>query len=84
MLNHSFSDWLRTRFSRYNCLVFTAFGNKQFSNMVSKLDRQGIPYRSRFHNTGSDYFNDSTQYDIYVKKQDERKAQQAIHTEFKG
>lgn len=70
-------------FSRHRCLIYTAFGHEQYAKIVGKLQTHGVPYRTRMWFTNSSNssweFVDYTQYDIYVKKEDEYKAQQAIH-----
>ncbi|WP_103106664.1 hypothetical protein [Brevibacillus reuszeri] len=77
-------------FSRYKCLVYTAFGHENYLRIVHKLAAGGVQFRTRSYSQQGNQFgspalgffprNDFTQYDIYVKKADEHKAQMAIHT----
>ncbi|HJV47369.1 MAG TPA: hypothetical protein VJ824_16755 [Bacillota bacterium] len=69
-------------FSKHRCLVYTAFVHKQYAEIVGKLQTHGVPYRTRmwFTNSSNSWGQmDNTQYDVYEKKEDEYKAQQAIH-----
>lgn len=81
-------NFFLTLFSKYKCLIYTAFGHEQYLQIVHKLSAHGVRFRTRSHSYGSNYFGDSagmfprdnrTQYDIYVKKEDVAKAHQAIH-----
>ncbi len=69
-------------------LVYSCFGHEKYFAAVSKLSAAGINFRTRFINnnrTMGGHYSFSTamdrtvQYDIYVKKEDEHKALQAIH-----
>jgi protein associated with RNAse G/E len=59
-------------------LFYTAFGQENYFKIVSKLKANGVNYKveipSRFNFNRS--FNDNTQYDIYVKKEDVYRASQ--------
>ncbi|GEN34093.1 MULTISPECIES: hypothetical protein [Aneurinibacillus] len=70
----------------YRCLVYTAFNNNDYFKATSRLRAAGIKYDIKIRlNSGypspSGYStsHDYTQYDIYVKKEEEHKAQRAIH-----
>jgi len=67
-------------------LIHTAFGNEKYLKIASKLAAAGIDYKTKSinhnHFTGGhsiSAMDKSIQYDIYVKKEDEYKAYQAIH-----
>ncbi|MFP3392703.1 hypothetical protein [Brevibacillus sp. SIMBA_040] len=76
-------------FSKYKCLIYTAFGHEKYLQIVHKLRAAGVQFRTRTYSQQGNQFgspvfglfprNDFTQYDIYVKKDDEHKAQMAIH-----
>ena len=59
-------------------LIYTAFGNDQYFTVIAKLQSAGIKYKVVMPFSGMDTRNirvlDNTQYDIYVKKEDEHKA----------
>jgi len=72
-------------FSKFKVLVYTAFGSESYFRAISKLQSHGVRYRTETFNNNynSSQFQgrvDNTQYDIYVKPEDEHKAQQAIHS----
>lgn len=80
----SIIKWLETLFSRYKCLVSTTFGSDEYFRISGKLRAGGVPFRTRTYNNSyhsHQFFGriDNTQYDIYVKYEDEHRAQQAIH-----
>jgi len=70
-------------------LIYTAFGNTEYLQIVGKLANAGIKYttKSRSNNLirgGHDLFSSfsidkSIPYDIYVDKKDKHIALQAIH-----
>lgn len=66
--------------------VYTCFGNEQYFAVINKLNHAGIRHSTRFinHNSGGrgsfTIGNRTVQYDIYVKKEDEHAALQAIHS----
>ncbi|GED33577.1 hypothetical protein P9761_06805 [Brevibacillus centrosporus] len=73
-------------FSRHKSLIYTAFGSQDYFRVIYRLEAAGVSFRTRTHqdprhHTGSFSFStrDFTQYDIYVTKADEYKAQMAIH-----
>lgn len=74
----------RLLFSKYRCLVYTAFEIDKYFGVVNKLKEFGVSYQTdikRDTNTNRGIGpKDNTQYDIYVKEQDVHKAQQAIHS----
>ncbi|MGZ0050528.1 hypothetical protein [Brevibacillus gelatini] len=81
-------NFFLTLFSKYKCLVYTAFGHEQYLQVVHRLSAHGVPFRTRSHLYANRFLSDSagmfpredrTQYDIYVKKEDEARAYQAIH-----
>ena len=63
-------------------LIYTTFGNEQYFKIIGKLNTAGIKYKSvtpySFDNRNNQFI-DQTQYDIYVKKEVEHLAVQAIH-----
>ena len=65
--------------------IYSCFGQEKYSAIVSKLATAGVPYTTKFINNNrsargySTVLDRTVQYDIYVKKEDEYKAQQAIH-----
>lgn len=76
---------LVTLFSKYKCLVSTTFGSEEYFKVSGKLRSHGVPFRTRvYNNSYHSYGNfgrvDNSQYDIYVKHEDEYRAQQAIHS----
>jgi len=78
-------DLLYFIFSKKKCLVYTAFGSSDYSKVIGKLQNSGIPYRTRIISNNSSRHNHyvgrtiNTQYDIFVKKEDEHRALNAIH-----
>lgn len=67
-------------------LIYSCFGYQDYLKTVAKLASAGISYRTktRTNNRGMGRMpmsiNDRTaQYDIYVKKEDKLKANDAIH-----
>jgi hypothetical protein len=74
---------LTSLFSKYKCLIYTSFGSEDYFRVVNKLTSHGVQFRTRtFNYHSSQHFGrvDHTQYDIYVRPEDEHKAQQAIHS----
>jgi hypothetical protein len=61
-------------------LIYTAFGHESFFNIVSKLKAGDVKYKVKtpIQNFGVRYYNDNTQYDIYVKKEDAHLAANAM------
>lgn len=80
-------DFFLALFSRQKCLIYTAFGHEDYLRIAYQLKANGVRFRTRthtLHDHNSHHFgffpkNDYTQYDIYVAKEDEYKAQMAIH-----
>lgn len=83
----------RFLFFKRKCLVYTAFGNKMYGEAVNRLAAHGVPYdtvsrvsanaHSGVNFGSSPNFNNfqtsPSQYDFYVAKEDEYRAQQALH-----
>jgi hypothetical protein len=74
----------RMLFSKYKCLMYTAFGNEKYYKVVNNLKEFGVSYETvsiRNSNLNGNFArnNDLSQYDIYVKEEDQNKAQLAIH-----
>ncbi len=75
-------------FSRSKCLIYTALGSEEYFRVVQKLTAAGVSFRTRSHYDRQRLrgsfptfpAKDFTQYDIYVAKEDEYKAQAAIHS----
>lgn len=71
-------------FSPYKCLVYTAMGSEAYFRVAYRLEGAGVSFRTRTHSDwgrhNREFFplEDHVQYDIYVKREDEHKAQQAI------
>ncbi|MED1864436.1 hypothetical protein P4V41_13300 [Fictibacillus nanhaiensis] len=63
-------------------LIYTAFGQENYFNVISKLNADGVPYKVRIPGQAfgdrERYVIDNTQYDIYVKKVDLRIAADAL------
>ncbi|KEO83997.1 hypothetical protein [Tumebacillus flagellatus] len=72
-------------FSKYKKLVYTSFGSESYFKAVGKLQAAGIPYSTKTPGnlsalgSSSRLGPDMTQYDLYVKPQDEACALEAIH-----
>ncbi|TQK62626.1 hypothetical protein FB479_105410 [Brevibacillus sp. AG162] len=83
-------DFFLTLFSKYKCLIHTAFGHEEYIRVAYKLNAHGIHFRTRSHShtlrhLGGDMgmmprAEDRTQYDIYVAREDEHQAHVAIHS----
>ncbi|MBT2725712.1 hypothetical protein J7E63_02015 [Bacillus sp. ISL-75] len=65
-------------------LVYTAFGHDQYFMIIAKLNAAGVKYKIKtpvnFHNDGG--FKDQTQYDIFVKKDEEHRAHAALQNKY--
>lgn len=62
-------------------LIFTALDHQQYFEIISKFNTNGINYRVRTvvnQRTTEMFLDYSGQYDIYVKKQDEQLARNAL------
>lgn len=64
-------------------LIYTAMGEDDYFKTVNKLSKQGIVYKTKIQNdmrSGSGYYHNKYRlYEIFVKTEDEHKAQEAIH-----
>ncbi|MEJ9232932.1 hypothetical protein LAV79_26680 [Peribacillus butanolivorans] len=69
--------------NRYWKCIYTTFGYENYFKVVAKLKSEGITYKTKTPiNIGSENLQnrmDSTQYDVFVKNEDEQKAQKALH-----
>lgn len=60
--------------------IYTAYGYQDYFRMIGKLKQKGISYKTKIPmNLRVGRFYDNTQYDIYVKKELEYKAVDAIN-----
>lgn len=60
-------------------LVRSVHGHESYYIVVGKLKNNGVSYKTKTPiNFGHRGFNDNTQYDIYVKKEDEHIALTAL------
>ncbi|WP_242466742.1 hypothetical protein [Brevibacillus brevis] len=83
-------DFFLTLFSKYKCLIHTAFGHEGYIRVVNKLSAHGIRFRTRIHSHAVRHLGgdmgmlpqeqDHKQYDVYVAKEDEHQAHLAIHS----
>lgn len=77
--------FIRSFRNRHWSLIWTAFGYVDYFKVMGKLKREGITCKvetpDRGISTRTDRFKDNTQYDIYVKKEEERKAIAVLHRE---
>ncbi|GAA1369436.1 hypothetical protein ABWK46_07820 [Peribacillus frigoritolerans] len=68
---------------KYWTCIYTAFGNENYYKAVAKLEREGIPFKTKTPmNLGTENFqnrHETTQYDVFVKKEQEHIAQRAIN-----
>ncbi|WP_285765733.1 hypothetical protein [Peribacillus sp. SI8-4] len=68
---------------KYWTCIYTAFGHENYFKVISKLKSEGVRFKTKTPmNLGSTDFqnrNKTTQYDVWVKKEDELAAQRAIH-----
>ncbi len=69
-------------FTKYKCLLCSAFGNEKYFKITNKLKEHGVKYQTDIIRNPNTYppidHNDRAHYDIYVKEEDKHKAQQAI------
>lgn len=82
-------DSFLTLFSKYKCLIHTAFGHEEYIRVANKLSSRGIRFRTRIHSHALRHLGgdmgmlpqekDHKQYDIYVARKDEHQAHSAIH-----
>lgn len=63
-------------------LIYTAYGNEEYFGIIAKLKAEGVKHRTHIPNKGFDNrverFKDHSQFDVYVKKEDEHKAVKAL------
>lgn len=68
---------------KYWTCIYTAFGNDNYFKVIAKLENEGIQFKTKTPmNLGSQDFqnrNETTQYDVFVKKEHEQIAQRAVH-----
>ncbi|WP_350299760.1 hypothetical protein [Peribacillus frigoritolerans] len=68
---------------KYWTCIYTAFGNENYYKAVAKLEREGIKFKTKTPmNLGSENFqnrHETTQYDVFVKKEQEHIAQRVIN-----
>jgi hypothetical protein len=71
---------------KYRCLIYTALNHDDYFKVTGRLHSTGIKYNAKVRmnsgqHTSSSFStaHDYTQYDIYVSKEDEHRAQHAIH-----
>ncbi|KHE73196.1 hypothetical protein [Halobacillus sp. BBL2006] len=72
-------------FSSKKTLVYSAFSQKDYFTVISKLKAASIKYRiattSNMSSPPGGSYNDfGTEYKVYVKKEDEEEAARAIHS----
>jgi hypothetical protein len=83
-------DFFLTLFSKYKCLIHTAFGHEEYIRVVNKLSAHGIRFRTRIQSHAVRHLGgdmemlppeqDHKQYDIYVAKEEEQQAHLTIHS----
>lgn len=71
---------LQLYFNRKWLLFYTAFGYDQYFMIIAKLNAAGVKYKTKspVSTRGDARFKDQTQYDIFVKKEEEHKAHAAL------
>jgi hypothetical protein len=73
---------IRSLRNRHWSLIWTAFGYEAYFKVMAKLKSEGITCKVETPDRGlsnrTDRFKDNTQYDIYVKKEEEHKAIAAL------
>jgi hypothetical protein len=72
---------LQHYFNRKWQLFYTAFGYDQYFMIIAKLNAAGVKFKTKspVSTRGDARFKDQTQYDIFVKKEEEHKAHAALH-----
>ncbi|RFU60628.1 hypothetical protein [Bacillus sp. V59.32b] len=62
-------------------LLHTTFGHENYYKAVAKLKSAGVKYKTKtpLNVNNRERLNDNTQYDIYVKKEEEHLAQRAMN-----
>lgn len=80
--NLSFLKIFRSIFPKKK-LIYTAFGNEEYFRIVGRLKSFGVKYSTKtnidFTRSRNITTSRFTQYDIYVREEDEHKAIEAIH-----
>jgi hypothetical protein len=80
-----FMDWLNQIFSSKYVLIHTALGDEDCIRTIGKLEDAGIVHKTKIRGIyGSSasqkgWGRKQSQYDIYVEKERERDAYEAIH-----
>lgn len=68
---------------KYWTCIYTAFGNENYFKVIAKLEREGIQFKTKTPmNLGSENFqnrHETSQYDIFVKKEQKQIAQRALN-----
>jgi len=68
---------------KYWTCIYTAFGNESYFKVIAKLEREGIQFKTKTPmNLGSENFqnrHETSQYDIFVKKEQKQIAQRALN-----
>jgi hypothetical protein len=63
---------------KWKC-IYTAYGSEDYYRVVGKLKSKGVKFKTKIPmNARLFRYNDNTQYDIYVKKEFEDKALNAL------
>ncbi|KKI88915.1 hypothetical protein WQ54_28760 [Bacillus sp. SA1-12] len=72
--NHSNRNWKQ---------IYSTHGNEEYFKIVAKLKEEGITYKVetsfRGFNSRNERFKDDSQYNIFVKKDEEHKAVRVLH-----
>jgi hypothetical protein len=63
-------------------LIYSTYGHEEYYKVIGKLKSEGVKFKAETPHRGYDHridrFMDNTQYDIYVKKEDESLAYMAL------
>lgn len=62
--------------------IYTAYGYQEYFKIIGQLKQKGVSYKTKIPinlRVGRFYDNINTQYDIYVKKELEYKAVEALY-----
>lgn len=66
-------------------LIYTAYGYQNYFTIIGKLKNNGISYKTKLPmNVRVARFHDNKQYDIYVKKELEHRAVEAINQSYEN
>ncbi|MCM3727080.1 hypothetical protein M3226_15470 [Neobacillus cucumis] len=62
-------------------LICTVFGYENYFTVIAKLKSEGIKYKTKtpLNSVVKYHFKDSTQYDVWVEKENEQIAHKALH-----